>query len=55
MKRKLLKGNYKLEKNPESELSEKKSESEFEKAALEHLGGSIAFVRGGKLYEENER
>jgi len=55
MKRKLLRGNYDLEKNPESELSEKKTEHEFEKAALEHLGGSIAFVRGGNLYEENDR
>lgn len=55
MKRKLLKGNYDLKKNPESELSEKKSGSEFEKAALEHLGGSIAFVRGGNLYEANDR
>ena len=54
MKRKLLKGNYNLEKNPESELPEKKQEPEFEKAALENLGGSIAFVRSSNLYEENE-
>jgi len=55
MKRKLLSGNYKPEKNPESELPNKKPEHEFEEAALEHLGGSIAFVRGGNLYEENDR
>jgi len=33
----------------------KKSEHEFEEAALEHLGGSIAFVRDGSLYEENNK
>jgi len=55
MKRKLLKGNYNVEKNPESELSEEKIENAFEKAALENLGGSIAFVRDGNLYEENDR
>jgi hypothetical protein len=55
MKRKLLKGNYELEKNPESELSKTKPEHDLEKAALEHLGGSIAFVRDGRLYEENDR
>ena len=54
MKRKLVKGNYELKKNPEFELTEK-LENEFEKAALEHLGGSIAFVRGGNLYEENDK
>ncbi len=55
MKRKLLNGNYDLGKNPESEILETKSENDFEKAALEHLGGSIAFVRKGSLYEENDR
>jgi len=54
MKRRLLDGNYDLKKNPESKLPEKKVEHEFEEAALEHLGGSIAFVRNGSLYEENE-
>lgn len=54
MKRKLLGGNYDLKKDPECELPEKTKTSEFESAALDHLGGSIAFVRGGNLYEENE-
>ena len=54
MKRKLLGGNYDLKKNPEYELSKKTKENEFEEAALKNLGGSIAFVRGGNLYEENE-
>lgn len=53
MKRRLLKGNYETRMNPEIEKQEVKLENEFEKAAIEHLGGSIAFVRGGKLYEEN--
>ena len=53
MKRKLLKGNYVLEKNPESESQNKKDGSEFEEDAIKHLGGSIAFVRGGSLYDEN--
>lgn len=53
MKRRLLKGNYEPQINPELEKPQVKSENEFEKAAIEHLGGSIAFVRGGKLYEEN--
>lgn len=55
MKKKLLKGNYVPDDNPEME--EKKSSlsttHEFEKKAIERLGGSIAFVRGGKLYDEN--
>lgn len=55
MKRKLVRGNYDLEKNLESELPQKESEHEFEETALEHLGGSIAFVRKGSLYEENDR
>jgi hypothetical protein len=53
MKRKLISGNYDLQKNPESELPDKKEEHEFEEAALKRLGGSIAFVRGGRIYEEN--
>lgn len=53
MKRKLLKGNYESQVNPEIEKKGAKSENEFERAAIENLGGSIAFVRGGKLYEEN--
>jgi len=53
MARKLLNGNYDLEKNPETTTTHEKSYNEFEKAALEHLGGSIAFIRGGILYDEN--
>lgn len=53
MKRKLLKGNYNPKINPEAETEKPMIENEFEKAAIENLGGSIAFVRGGKLYEEN--
>jgi len=52
MMRKLLKGNYEPTTNPEVK-QQPKEESEFEKASIENLGGSIAFVRGGKLYEEN--
>jgi hypothetical protein len=54
MKRKLLGGNYDLEKDPECELQEKTKTGEFEAAALDNLGGSIAFVRDGNLYEDNE-
>ena len=54
MKRKLLGGNYDLEKNPEHELPKETKGNEFEEAALNNLGGSIAFVRGGNLYEDNE-
>ena len=54
MKRKLLGGNYDLKKDPECELPTKTKTNEFESAALENLGGSIAFVRGGNLYEDNE-
>jgi hypothetical protein len=53
MKRKLLGGNYNLEKEPEVDITIKKDISDFEKDAIDHLGGSIAFVRGGSLYEEN--
>jgi len=54
MKRKLLGGNYDLKKDPECELPKEAKGNEFEEAALNNLGGSIAFVRGGNLYEENE-
>jgi hypothetical protein len=54
MKRKLLGGNYDLEKNPEHDLPKKTETNEFEEAAIKNLGGSIAFVREGNLYEENE-
>ena len=54
MKRKLLGGNYDLKKDPECELQEKTKTGEFERAALDDLGGSIAFVRDGNLYEDNE-
>tara|TARA_B110000495_G_C22808290_1_gene471952 strand:- start:546 stop:716 length:171 start_codon:yes stop_codon:yes gene_type:complete len=53
MKRKLLSGNYNPEKNPEISLYDNKSTKGFEQSAIEKLGGSIAFVRGGKLYDEN--
>ena len=54
MKKKLLKGNYLPEKTPEIEEKIMSSNTnEFEKKAIERLGGSIAFVRGGKLYDEN--
>lgn len=53
MKKKLLKGNYVPKVNPEVEANTSSNTSEFEKTAIEKLGGSIAFVRGGKLYEEN--
>jgi hypothetical protein len=55
MKKKLLKGNYTPEGNPEIEEQNSSSSTthEFEKKAIERLGGSIAFVRGGKLFDEN--
>ena len=53
MKRKLLSGNYNLENDPEANTTVKENMSEFEKDAIKHLGGSIAFVRGGSLYDEN--
>ena len=51
MKRKLLQGNYEPKTNPEMDKVE--TSHEFEEEALGKLGGSIAFVRKGKLYEEN--
>ena len=53
MKRKLIKGNYNPEKNPEITISDKESDNEFEINAIKNLGGSIAFIRDGKLYDEN--
>ena len=53
MKKKLLSGNYEPKVNPEVEISGPKNETEFEAEALKHLGGSIAFVRSKKFYEEN--
>tara|TARA_B100000953_G_C18002042_1_gene415435 strand:- start:1200 stop:1364 length:165 start_codon:yes stop_codon:yes gene_type:complete len=53
MKRKLIDGNYNTEKNPELDVSDKESQNEFEINALKKLGGSIAFIRNGKLYDEN--
>jgi len=53
MKRKLINGNYNPEKTPEITISEEETENEFESAAIKNLGGSIAFVRDGKLYDEN--
>ena len=54
MKRKLLQGNYETKIIPEIEKQDKTS-YEFEDAAISNLGGSIAFVRKGKLYEENNQ
>jgi len=54
MKKNLLKGNYIPKDNPEIESKNViDSGNEFEKKAIEKLGGSIAFVRGGSLYDEN--
>ena len=53
MKKKLLKGNYSPKINPEVEEKNTSITNEFEKNAIEKLGGSIAFVRGGNLYDEN--
>ena len=53
MKKKLLKGNYPPKINPEVEEMNTSITNEFEKNAIEKLGGSIAFVRGGNLYDEN--
>ena len=54
MKNKLLKGNYAPKINPEMEMENSTNTiNEFEKKAIEKLGGSIAFVRGGNLYDEN--
>lgn len=50
VKRRLLKGNYELEKNPEAPDKEEKK-LEFEEAVLAKLGGSVAMVRGRKLVE----
>ena len=52
---KYLKGNYKLSKDsgePEkpSEPSKETATQEFERRALERLGGSIAFVLKGKTF-----
>ena len=56
---KVLKGNYKVKNEVESEKSQKDIdplELEFEKEALKHLGGSIAFVSKKKvLWEEKEK
>ena len=54
MKKNLLKGNYAPKVNPEMESKDSTSTvNEFEKKAIEKLGGSIAFVRGGTLVDEN--
>ena len=53
MRKKLLKGNYLPKVNPEVEEKNTSTTNEFEKKAIEKLGGSIAFVRGGNLYDEN--
>ena len=40
----VLKGNFETEKKVEAEQDKTDVESKFEKEALKHLGGSIAFV-----------
>lgn len=51
MKRKLLKGNYEVEKNPEAPEPKEKT-LEFEDEVLKKLGGSVAMVRSSKLVED---
>lgn len=42
----LLKGNFKVKKNiSDKEEKSEDLESKFERAALKHLGGSMAFVK----------
>jgi hypothetical protein len=54
MDKKLLRGNYAPKVNPEMESKNTTDvTNEFEKKTIEKLGGSISFVRGGKLYDEN--
>ena len=54
MKKNLLKGNYTPKANPEIETKDSGSNiTEFEKKTIEKLGGSISFVRGGSLVDEN--
>ncbi len=46
----LLKGNYDLKKNVEAKKDEKEDlEDRFEREAMKHLGGSIAFVKKKKV------
>ncbi|CAI2717009.1 hypothetical protein [Nitrospina watsonii] len=46
----LLKGNYDLKKNVEAKQGENENlESKFEREAMKHLGGSIAFVKKKKV------
>ncbi len=47
----LLKGNYDLKKKVETkkEASEDSLEDKFEKEAMKHFGGSIAFVKKKKV------
>ncbi len=54
MKKNLLKGNYVPKANPKMEAKNSTdATNEFERKTIERLGGSISFVRGGKLYDEN--
>jgi hypothetical protein len=54
MDKKLLRGNYTPKVNPEMETKKTSdATNEFEKKTIEKLGGSISFIRGGKLYDEN--
>ena len=55
----VLKGNYKVEievKDEKKKNNTNELEDRFEKEALKHLGGSIAFVSKRKvLWEEREK
>ena len=56
---KILKGNFEVKKQVKDEGKEaeiNELEDQFEKEALKHLGGSIAFVSKRKvLWEEKEK
>ena len=53
----LLKGNFKTKSDVKSsDESDGAMDEKFEKEAMKHLGGSIAFVRKKKiLWDENEQ
>ncbi len=52
-KRRLVSGNFETKKEAALETPKDSTEEEFERKVLAKLGGSIAFVRGGKLIEES--
>ncbi len=55
-RRKLLSGNYEPKKEAvhDSDKEMREKVEAFEVAALQKLGGSIAFVRGRKLIDEGD-